>query len=163
MKYRSTFLATSGLTSTAVLEAPDEQALHEQLHREGCTLLNAVPVGQAEVASHDLRFTTKQLLSFTQSLYAAMDALKLLEIFNPGTILQNRGRNMAQGNFAPSFAHSFNCCNSSLLAAFIIIGCNMSHHFGIGSQACDICGKYRHTRFIRFLDNCTNRARVTRA
>jgi len=34
---------------------------------------------------------------------SAMDALKLLEIFHPGTILQNRGRNMAQGNFAPSF------------------------------------------------------------
>lgn len=34
---------------------------------------------------------------------SAPDALKLLEFFNPGTILQNRGRNMSQGKFAASF------------------------------------------------------------
>ena len=34
---------------------------------------------------------------------SAPDALKLLELFNPGTILQNRGRNMSQGKFDPSF------------------------------------------------------------
>jgi len=31
------------------------------------------------------------------------DALKLLEFFNPGTILQNRGRKMSEGDFAASF------------------------------------------------------------
>jgi 3-hydroxyisobutyrate dehydrogenase-like beta-hydroxyacid dehydrogenase len=31
------------------------------------------------------------------------DALKLLEFFNPGTILQNRGRKMRAGDFAASF------------------------------------------------------------
>jgi 3-hydroxyisobutyrate dehydrogenase len=34
---------------------------------------------------------------------SAPDALKLLEFFNPGTILQNRGRKMSQGDFAASF------------------------------------------------------------
>jgi len=34
---------------------------------------------------------------------SAADSLKLLEFFNPGTILQNRGRNMSQGKFAASF------------------------------------------------------------
>jgi 3-hydroxyisobutyrate dehydrogenase len=34
---------------------------------------------------------------------SAPDALKLLEFFNPGTILQNRGRKMSDGDFAASF------------------------------------------------------------
>lgn len=34
---------------------------------------------------------------------SAPDALKLLEFFNPGTMLQNRGRKMSEGDFAASF------------------------------------------------------------
>ncbi|MBL0937399.1 MAG: NAD(P)-dependent oxidoreductase [Gemmatimonadaceae bacterium] len=34
---------------------------------------------------------------------SAPDALKLLEFFNPGSMLQNRGRNMSQARFDPSF------------------------------------------------------------
>lgn len=34
---------------------------------------------------------------------SAPDALKLLEFFNPGSMLQNRGRKMSEGNFDASF------------------------------------------------------------
>lgn len=34
---------------------------------------------------------------------SAPDSLKLLEFFNPGTMLQNRGRKMSEGDFAASF------------------------------------------------------------
>ncbi|WP_337169355.1 NAD(P)-dependent oxidoreductase [Gemmatimonas aurantiaca] len=34
---------------------------------------------------------------------APPDALELLQFFNPGSMLQNRGKKMSQGDFAPSF------------------------------------------------------------
>ncbi len=34
---------------------------------------------------------------------SAPDALELLQFFNPGSMLQNRGKKMSEGNFAPSF------------------------------------------------------------
>jgi 3-hydroxyisobutyrate dehydrogenase-like beta-hydroxyacid dehydrogenase len=34
---------------------------------------------------------------------SALDALKVLEVLNPATTLAGRGRNMASGNYAPSF------------------------------------------------------------
>lgn len=34
---------------------------------------------------------------------SAPDALELLQFFNPGSMLQNRGKKMSQGDFAPSF------------------------------------------------------------
>ncbi len=34
---------------------------------------------------------------------APVDSLKLLDLFNPGSMLQNRGRKMCEGNFAASF------------------------------------------------------------
>lgn len=76
MNYRSTYLDTDGRTATAVVEAPDEQALHEQMHRQGRTLLRASPVrdGGDAVAVGNPRIPPKKLILFVQSLQGALDA-----------------------------------------------------------------------------------------
>lgn len=75
MRFRSTILETDGSMSQAVLEANDEQALHDRLHREGRALMRVAEVGRATGApSAGVRLTTRRLLLLTQALHEALDA-----------------------------------------------------------------------------------------
>jgi type II secretory pathway component PulF len=56
-----------------VLDAADEQSLHEHLHRQGCTLLQVEAVGE-RAADKRIRLHGKQQLAFVQSLNGALDA-----------------------------------------------------------------------------------------
>lgn len=73
MRFRSTYVDQAGSTVTAVLEAPDEQSLHEDLHRGGCTLVRARPVTAPSEGPRD-RLRPARLLLFLQSLQNALDA-----------------------------------------------------------------------------------------
>lgn len=85
MRYRSTILEPDGSTVTAVLEAPDEQALHTTLHSDGRTLVRLVPLDAVEEkkAVVDVRLTQRRLLLLTQALFEALDAgVSLLGTFD---------------------------------------------------------------------------------
>mgnify|MGYP002624321748 CR=1 FL=1 len=84
MRFRSTILEPDGVTAQAVLDAPDEQQLHETLHREGRTLVRAVPLDAADERREapDVRLSTRRLLLLTQALLEALDAgVPLLSTF----------------------------------------------------------------------------------
>jgi len=84
MRYRSTILEPDGSTSTAVLEAPDEQTLHSSLHGDGRTLLRLTPLDrvQQEREAVDVHLSPRRLLLLTQALYEALDAgVPLLSTF----------------------------------------------------------------------------------
>ena len=75
MRFRSTILDPDGSTSLAVLEAPDEQALHDRLHREGRTLVRVRPLdAEQDQGPVDAPLSTRRLLLLTQALYEALDA-----------------------------------------------------------------------------------------
>lgn len=76
MRYRSTILNPEGDTVQAVLEAPDEQALHASLHEEGKSLVRVVPLDAVEPQRKlvDVRLRPRRLLMLTQALYEALDA-----------------------------------------------------------------------------------------
>ena len=76
VRYRSTILNPEGDTVQAVLEAPDEQALHATLHEEGKSLVRVVPLDAAKPKrkSVDVRLKPRRLLMLTQALYEALDA-----------------------------------------------------------------------------------------
>ncbi len=79
MRYRARILESDGATSTAVLEADDEQALHTQLHADGRSLLEAQSLDGESVAGdpdavEDVRLTPRRLLLLTQALHEALDA-----------------------------------------------------------------------------------------
>jgi type II secretory pathway component PulF len=84
MRYRSTILEPDGSTSTAVLEAPDEQSLHSSLHGDGRTLLRLVPLDKVREQREavDVHLAPRRLLLLTQALYEALDAgVPLLSTF----------------------------------------------------------------------------------
>ncbi len=77
MRFRTTILESDGSTSQAVLEANNEQSLHDSLHREGRSLvrvraLDAVVAERAPPV--DVCLTPRRLLLLTQALYEALDA-----------------------------------------------------------------------------------------
>lgn len=76
MRFRSTILESDGSQSQAVVEAADEQALYDRLHREGRTLVvaKALDAVEAEEVSTDVRMSGRRLLLLTQALYEALDA-----------------------------------------------------------------------------------------
>jgi type II secretory pathway component PulF len=76
MRFRSTILETDGSTSQAVLDAADEQALHDQLHQEGRVLMRVQPLDATpeDELPVDVRLAPKRLLLLTQALYEALDA-----------------------------------------------------------------------------------------
>ena len=81
MRYRANVLEADGATSTTVLEADDEQALHLRLHGEGRALLKAQPLDAAAAEDvddqadvDDVRLSPRRLLLLTQALYEALDA-----------------------------------------------------------------------------------------
>jgi type II secretory pathway component PulF len=78
MRFRSTILETDGSTSQAVLEAADELALHERLHREGRALVQVRPLERAATVDRErtaaTRLPTRRLLLLTQALHEALDA-----------------------------------------------------------------------------------------
>ncbi len=76
MRYRSTILEVDGSTSQAVLEANDEQALHERLHRDGRTLVRVVAIDRTDGhgAADGVRLSARRLLLLTQALHEALDA-----------------------------------------------------------------------------------------
>lgn len=79
MQFRSQVIEADGSTRTAVLEAEDEQSLHQRLHAEGRTLLKAraleaVAEEHEEASVEDVRLTPRRLLLLTQALYEALDA-----------------------------------------------------------------------------------------
>lgn len=74
VKYRSVYLALDGGTASGVLEAEDLQALHEQLHRQGCLLLQADPLQLRAAVPERLLLPPSRLLALLQSLHAALDA-----------------------------------------------------------------------------------------
>jgi type II secretory pathway component PulF len=76
MRFRSKILEPDGSTATAVLEAPDEVALHTRLHQEGRVLVQVQPLDTVEVEASvtDVRLPTRRLLLLTQALFEALDA-----------------------------------------------------------------------------------------
>lgn len=74
MRFRSVYSSGDGVTATGELEAQDLQALHEQLHRQGCLLLRAEAVADRTERGARLGLPTRRLLAFVQSLQAALDA-----------------------------------------------------------------------------------------
>ena len=75
MRFRSTILDDDGSTTTAVLEASDEQALHDRLHREGRALLRVRALDAADADEPvDLPLAPRRLLLLTQALHEALDA-----------------------------------------------------------------------------------------
>lgn len=76
MRFRTTVLEHDGSTVQAVLEAPDEQALHVQLHRQGRTLVRANPLDAVTAAGTGgpVELKPRRLLLLTQALYEALDA-----------------------------------------------------------------------------------------
>lgn len=111
MRFRSTILEADGTQSLAVLDAADEQALHDQLHREGRALLRVRALDTAPVArtvSTQVRMATRRLLLLTQALHEALDAgVPLLGTFravaeeeeDPGirALLHDLGERVAAG------------------------------------------------------------------
>ena len=84
MRFRSMILETDGSTVQAEMEAADEQALHDQLHREGRTLVRvkSLDVPVARRVPTNVRITPRRLLLLTQALYEALDAgVPLLSTF----------------------------------------------------------------------------------
>ena len=85
MRYRTTLLDADGATVREEREAPDEQFLHAQLHREGCTLLRAEPL-DADTAREvvvDVELGPRRLLLLTQALAEALEAgVPLLSTFH---------------------------------------------------------------------------------
>jgi type II secretory pathway component PulF len=73
MRYRSTYLEADGTQGTAVLEAADEQRLHQTLHEGGRTLLRAKPLDSAEPAVRSRRLPQRKLLMLVQSLESSLD------------------------------------------------------------------------------------------
>lgn len=76
MRYRTTILEPDGSTAQAVLEAVDEQALHEALHGEGRALVRVVPLEPVAAERDDaaVRLKPRRLLLLTQALAEALDA-----------------------------------------------------------------------------------------
>jgi type II secretory pathway component PulF len=75
MRFRSTILDDDGSTTTTVLEASDEQALHDRLHREGRALLRVRALDAADADEPgDLPLAPRRLLLLTQALHEALDA-----------------------------------------------------------------------------------------
>lgn len=74
MRYRSTFLDSNGKRGIAVIDASDEQELHESLHREGRVLLQVQMVRARTTAARHKRLKPRQLLLFVQSLESSLDA-----------------------------------------------------------------------------------------
>lgn len=76
MRYRTTILEPDGSTAQAVLEAVDEQTLHETLHGEGRALVRVVPLAPAaaERGVAAVRLKPRRLLLLTQALAEALDA-----------------------------------------------------------------------------------------
>lgn len=80
MKFLATILEPDGSTVAADLEAPDEQSLHDRLHREGRLLVRAVQAGATGSGSRNggaagpAKLTSRRLLLLTQALFEALDA-----------------------------------------------------------------------------------------
>ncbi len=75
MRYRSTYIEEGGRAVTAVLEAADEQQLHEQLHREGRSLVRVRPLDRIDDASSQrVRLSPARVLLFLQALQNSVDA-----------------------------------------------------------------------------------------
>lgn len=76
MRFRSTIIEPDGSQSHSVVEATDEQALHDRLHREGRTLVQVDALDAVETATpaSDVRMSGRRLLLLTQALYEALDA-----------------------------------------------------------------------------------------
>ncbi|MFO1078642.1 MAG: type II secretion system F family protein [Planctomycetota bacterium] len=75
MRYRSTVLEADGSTVEAELEAFDEQALHETLHRQGRTLLRLEALSRGgRHAATSVRLAPRRLLLLTQAMQEALDA-----------------------------------------------------------------------------------------
>lgn len=74
MKFRTTYLDGDGDKVTAVLEAADDQELHEMLHGRGHTLLKTRVVAESSSSVGNVRIHPKKLLMFVQSMAGALDA-----------------------------------------------------------------------------------------
>ncbi len=74
MKFRTTYLDGDGDRVTAVLEAADDQELHELLHGRGHTLLKTRVVAESSSSVGNVRIHPKKLLMFVQSMAGALDA-----------------------------------------------------------------------------------------
>jgi type II secretory pathway component PulF len=84
MRFRSTILERDGSTVTAELESADAQTLHDQLHREGRTLVRVKVLddGARRVVRANVSLSTRRLLMLTQALHEALDAgVPLLSAF----------------------------------------------------------------------------------
>ena len=85
MRYQATILESDGVRSEQVLEADDEQSLHDELHRDGRQLMRVraldAPVERVRRPS-DVAVSQRRLLLLTQALYEALDAgVPLLSTF----------------------------------------------------------------------------------
>ncbi len=74
MKFRSTILEPDGRTVHLDVEAADAQALHEDLHRQGRTLLRVAATEAVRSEIGSVTLSPRRLLLLTQALQEALDA-----------------------------------------------------------------------------------------
>lgn len=75
MRFRTTILEADGSTSRAVMEANDEQSLHDRLHREGRALVNVTAEHRGRRSrSTNVALSSRRLLLLSQALHEALDA-----------------------------------------------------------------------------------------
>jgi len=96
MRYRSTILEPDGSTVQTVLEAVDEQQLHDQLHTEGRMLVKVTPLERRAAVERkvvEVRVSPRRLLLLTQALFEALDAgVPLLRTFTAIADQEEDGR-----------------------------------------------------------------------
>lgn len=74
MRFRSTILERNGKQVSLDFEAADAQSLHEDLHRQGRTLLQLEPLEAVRSVAADIGLSPRRLLLLTQALQEALDA-----------------------------------------------------------------------------------------
>jgi general secretion pathway protein F len=130
MRYRSTFLEADGSAGTAVIDADDEQSLHDHLSKTGRLLIKAAPAAARESR---VRMPARKLMAFTQametsleagvSLLAALDSMRAQEpdpkIAGVLTALIDR---VSQGESLAESMAAHPRCFSSLYVAMISAG-----------------------------------------
>ena len=82
MQFQSTFVESDGTRVSALLDAEDEQALHDGLAKAGRLLLSATPVTQTRARARSPRLSGRRMVAFTQSMETSLEAgVSILQAF----------------------------------------------------------------------------------
>lgn len=75
MRFRTTILEADGSISHAVLDASDEQSLHDRLHHDGRTLVDVAADRRGATSKpQNVTLSSRRLLLLSQALHEALDA-----------------------------------------------------------------------------------------